>query len=467
MTKDIFGLTPHGFNRKIEAEKTKIDKIKKVFVEVFNQIKYTAEEDGWQRLIIFSENSEFFADLPYALRSMVFYFLRRHQNIISRLSDREKKHIMDSMKPYLLKWTSEKEKKSLAADAILFRNVPKDIQEYIFDNLPNNDLNAFIDVLSVLEFLCGKKEQTWIEMSIFNISSFSGVPIENVRFALNTLLKLKLVVLGQVACEQRKGRKKLNVKVTFTADEYNRAAAGEGIDAEQILTDKNAIDENFVFTVVDYFYNSVDEMSRNNFVPKPVDFNFTAQENESVLNFYLETKTASEEKVPVEKELPKIPEAVLTEKSPVINVVVPEIKGLQEILDGIKNCVASFSETAKSIYDNETRKNEILNDFIQTNSRQRKDYEELYGQMVAMKKILNKQERDKHQFIRDVQNSLNMMMGEILTEIESFTRIPRHRLGENEIQRCKAEIIKITVRAEKKIENLAYMPEKKVEVENS
>ena len=145
MSKDIFGLTNVGFKKKIESEKKKISEIQSVFVEITNQIKYTAEPDGWQRLIIFSENNYFFNDFSYAQRSMILYYLRRHQNIISKLSDREKKHVSDAMKPYLFKWVPAEEKTDLKMEAIYFRNVPKNIQEYIFNNLPNENLNFFID----------------------------------------------------------------------------------------------------------------------------------------------------------------------------------------------------------------------------------------------------------------------------------------------------------------------------------
>ena len=463
MSRDIFGLTPQGFSRKIEAEKIKIDNIKGIFVEVFNQIKYTAEEDGWQRLVIFSENSEFFNDLPYTLRSMIFYYLRRHKNIISKLSDREKKHITDSMKPYLLKFVPENEKQALGMNAIFFRNVPKNIQEYIFANLRSNKVESFIDVLSVLEFLCGKKETSWIEMSIFNISSFSGVPIENVRFALNTLLKLKLIVLVYVPCEQRKGRKKLNLKVTFSADEHNGALAGENIAAETILSDENIIIENFNFTVAEYFYGLLDDdKNLNNSVKR----NLVPQQDEPTLNFCYENKLRS--KPETSKQIPLIEDDQpknqnLVPQQP-INVIVPEIKGLNETLDDIKRCISSFSSIAEKMYESTSQKNELLDSFVQTSAQKKQEYDELYNQMVIMKKLLNKQERDKHQFVKSIQDSLNMMMGQIITATDYFARIPRHQMDEYKIQKFKADVIKIAVQTAEEIRKFSYTPEKKNEV---
>ena len=197
MSRDIFGMTPEGLHRRIRAEKTRADELKNIFCELIDQIKYTAEEDGWHRLVIFSNNSPTFDGLSYLERSAILYYLRRHPNIISKLSDKERRvGGLDSMKPYVFKWVKSSEKEELGANANFFRHITSEGLRLIGSKVPNSSTGLLVDVFSILEFLLGKKEKSWIELSTFNISAFSGVPIENTRAALNTLLKMKLVVIA-------------------------------------------------------------------------------------------------------------------------------------------------------------------------------------------------------------------------------------------------------------------------------
>ena len=265
MDKDIFGLTSDGLQKRIRLEKSRIDEMKKIFCNLLEEVRYTAEEDGWHRIVIFSVNSSTFSVMSYAERSAVLYYLRKHPNIISKLSDKEKKNnTLDSMKPYLFKWVAAEEKEQLGTKANYFRHLSSDKLSDIGEKNVNKSVDFFADVLSILEFFLGKKNKTWIEISTYNISAFSGVPIENTRAALNSLLKMRFLVMAYVPCEGRKGRRRMNVRVTLTEDEYNRAVSGEGIDAVQILTDKDSIDEHFKFTVLKYFYDAVEEVQEEN-----------------------------------------------------------------------------------------------------------------------------------------------------------------------------------------------------------
>lgn len=437
MSKDIFGLAPETFQKKVESEKVKIEEIRKIFKHVIDQIKYTAEEDGWHRLIIFSNNSVFSKDVSYAVRMMFFYYLRRDKNILSKLSNKERKNLPESMKPFLFKYVSPDEKNEMGINAIFFRGVPESIKNYIFRNITNHGVGMFVDVLSVLEFLCSKKKQ-WNKISVFNISAFSGVPIENVRFALNTLLKLKLVVFGYVACKKRTGRRTLNIKITFSELEYQEAVRGVGINAEKIISSEDALDTDFEFSTIKYFYDSLEDTGSK--------------------KIFIEEKSEKLEKVDEPEKIEKISQPAVAEKIPPINIVVPEVEGLRETLNNINHCIVSFTDIAKSMYDNEIKRNELINSFMQKNSQQSKEYDELYNQMLAMKKILNKNERDKYQLVKDVQDSLNMMMGQIITETDSFARIPRHQLNEHQIQKYKAGVIQIAVQTAEEIRKLINKP---------
>ena len=433
MSRDIFGMTPESFQKRIGAEKNRADKLRKAVTELLDAIKYTSEEDGWQRVVIFSNTSATLNGLSYLERSSVLYYLRRHPNIISKLSDKEKRiGGLESMKPYLFKWVSTEEKEELGAGANYFRNLSSELIEKVKSECPDKSAGFLVDVFSILEFFLGKKKRDWIETSTHNISSFSGVPIENTRAALNVLLKLKLLVIAYLPCEGNRMRLKMNVYVTLTEEERSQAISEKWLDAAQMITEKDALDQSFEFTVVDYFYTGAGKVNEEN----------TDKSTEVSLN--LEENSAGE----------KVAETKSSLSAP-INIIMPELPGLNQTLDDIKSCVVSFTQIAESMYKNETQRNELLNNIVQTSTKQREEYDDLYNQMVAMKKILNQKDRDKDKFVKAIQDALNMMMGKIISETDEFSKIPRHLLDEQKLQAHKAEIIQITVQTAEEIRRLA------------
>ena len=441
MAKDIFGVTPDGLQKRVGTEKFRVNELKKVFFTLLNEIKNTPEEDGWHRLVIFSVNSaEVFDGLSYSERAAVLYYLRRHPNIISKLSEKEKRiGGLDSMRPYVFKWVSAAEKEQLGIRATYFRNLSDEFLKKIDNERHNRSTGFLVDVCSVLEFLLGKRSKIWAETSTHNISAFSGVPIENTRAALNELLKLKLIVLAYIPCEGRRGRSRMNVYVTLTEDDYRRASAGEGIVAEQIITAKDALNEKFTFSVTNYFYFVI-----SHFQADDSSFPKKVQKVEDVKN------SSVSEKVPQVEEK-KLPAQV----TPPINIVMPEVSGLGKTLDDIKSCVISFTNIAESMQKSEAEKYELLKNMIQANTKQREEYDNLYNQMLAMKKILNQKDRDKDNFVKAIQDALNMMMGKIISATDEFSKIPRHLVNEQKLQDHKAQVIKIAVQTAEEIRNLA------------
>ena len=140
---------------------------------------------------------------------------------------------------------------------------------------------------------------------------------------------------------------------------------------------------------------------------------------------------------------------------PPINIVMPEVPGLNNALDEIKSCVTSFTNIAESMYKSEEQKYKLLEEIIKTNAKQRQEYDDLYNQMVAMKKILNQKDRDKDLFVKAIQDALNMMMGKIISATDEFSKIPRHLIDEQKLQTHKAEVIQITVQTAEEIRKLA------------
>ncbi len=486
MAKDIFGVTPDGLQKRVGTEKFRVNELKKVFFTLLNEIKNTPEEDGWHRLVIFSVNSaEVFDGLSYSERAAVLYYLRRHPNIISKLSEREKRiGGLDSMRPYVFKWVSAAEKEQLGIRATYFRNLSDEFLKKIDNERHNRSTGFLVDVCSVLEFLLGKRSKIWAETSTHNISAFSGVPIENTRAALNELLKLKLIVLAYIPCEGRRGRSRMNVYVTLTEDDYRRASAGEGIVAEQIITAKDALNEKFTFSVTNYFYFVIShfqaddssfpkkvqkvEDKKNPSVSEKVSQvedleNFLVSEEvpqvKDVKNSSFSEKVQQVEDVKnssVSEKVPQVEEKKLpAQVTPPINIVMPEVSGLGKTLDDIKSCVISFTNIAESMQKSEAEKYELLKNMIQANTKQREEYDNLYNQMLAMKKILNQKDRDKDNFVKAIQDALNMMMGKIISATDEFSKIPRHLVNEQKLQDHKAQVIKIAVQTAEEIRNLA------------
>lgn len=475
MKKDIFGITPNGFQKRTLFEKERVDLIKKVLVKVFEEIKLTPEKDGWHRLVIFN-NEDFFKGMPYSMKSFTLYFIRRHPNIISKLSDKERPGRLDIMKPCLFKWVTAEEKEKLYGSANYFRNLSSYMIQHIESKFPGVPSNFFVDIFSILEFLCAKKDKKWVEVSLYSIVGFSGVPVENARAAFNELLKKKLVVFAYVACKNKKGRLKLNVRVTLSEAEYERAISGEGIDAVKIYSSKDATSEKFNFTVVEYFEksfrqlleNKVDEeeTEQKNFVAPSVEIPLDLTEEpveEKVVEEKLPEKKSFVERLPKEKiyyaknisDNENFNAVEKTNYQPQVNVVVPEVKGLSQAVGDIRQCVVSLANIADSMYKGENQRNELLNNILKTNTKQREEYDDLYNQMTAMKKLLNKQEKDKDIFLKAVQDALNMMMGKIISETDEFAKIPRHQLTEYKLQKHKADVIQIAVQTAEDIKNLS------------
>ena len=439
MGKDIFGLSEHGFEKRVRVEKKHADSLADVFTTIIEEIRNTAEADGWQRIVIFNDSNKLIENFSYPLKLNLLYYLRRHPNIISKLSDKEKKSY--NMKPYVYKWVSEEEKIELGIDANYFRHINTELLNYI-NKTADTSVASFVDILSVAEFLLlNNKKHDWYETTTFNISVRTGVPVENVRAVMHELYRTKLIVSAYTKGDQVKGRFRQFIRFTSTLEEYAAAVEGKGITAEKIVCDKDLVPEKFDFTVLKYFYSLIGKsapVKKEDY--KPV-FQVFQKAEPAENNLFSENEV---EEKPAEENSKPIANAVAVDFPP----------QLTETLDDIKKYVTSFAGIAESIFKNEEKKIEALNGIIQMNNQQREENEDLKNQLNALRKILNREERDKHYFIKSVQDSLNMMMGQIISATDSFTRVPRHMLNERTIQTHKADVIKIAVQTANDIQKL-------------
>lgn len=437
MGRDIFGLSRHGIEKRMRLETEHADKLAEVFSQIVDKIKNNHGSDGWYRVVMFNAADELLNSFSYTAKTNLMFYLRRHPNIISRLSDRETKNISDNMKPYIFKWVSEEEKNSLGIHANYFRNIDDELLDYIQKSVSSPDV-SFTDILSVLEFLISSGSGKWFDTSTLNIGVRSGVLIENVRCALNELLKMRLVVLAFTEGSYRKGKWQQHVKLTFNPKDYEEALIGKEINAVKTVGAKDALNEKFQFTVLNYFYSLLDKTKIKEEKFTPV---FLQQKSEPKISLFTPIET---------KEEVKEPEPVVV---PEEKVEVPSPQ-LSQVVDEIKSCVTSFVGIAESLSKNEEKKLDALNSIIQMNNQKQQEIDELQNQITGLKKLLNQRDRDKYQTLKTVQDVLNMMMGQIITETDNFASIPRHQLDEHNLAKYKADVIKIAVKTAADIQKL-------------
>ena len=494
--KEIFNLTPQGIEKRSNLEKQHADELKEIFFKALDKIKNTEEADGWQRFVIFSQNSEIFEGLPAAMRAETQYYLRNHPNIISQISHKENKNILN--KPHVYKWVDAEEKKNLGCKSIYFREMNEEISEKIFSAV--GSFPFYVDVCNAFEYLLsGKKAGEWQEISLFYFSSMSGSPIENTIWALNFLLKAKLIVIAYVPLEGQKNRINLYFHVTRTQEEYKKAMAGEGINARQILTAEDAIDFPIKFNSKKYFFDVVgislesleppqiigieNIFEEKTFTPKP-KVKENAEEIKPVAKkrFKKESVKENNKKIAEEKNEPteqrkKIPEPELKKpelkpepvESKIEPVAAPQnlfpaanyvavspvnVPEFSQAVDEIKKCMLSFTDIANSMFKNDTQRNDIMSGLIKMNDKLQEENGNLVSQLNAMKKIISKMDREKNYYIKRVQDALNMMMGQIATETDIFTKTPRHQMDDRRIMAHKADIIKIAVQTANEVQNI-------------
>ena len=193
MERDVFGLTANGMERRIKTERQHVAILSKVFIKLVEQIKDTHEPDGWQRLVLFSNTNELLKNYSPSLRTTLLFYLRRHPNIIAKLSNKEKSSANQTIKPFLYKWVEADEKIALGMRSIYFKNISEELLKYIEENAQTDYVN-FVEILTVLEVFTSTRKEKWNEISTFDIVLFSGVPVENTRAALNELLRMRLLV---------------------------------------------------------------------------------------------------------------------------------------------------------------------------------------------------------------------------------------------------------------------------------
>ena len=85
MEKYFLGVTERGLERRVKVEKQHAEDLAKVFVELEKQIKNTQENDGWQRLVLFSASN--------ARHAVMFLLTRTLLPVIGTSEHEASKHI--------------------------------------------------------------------------------------------------------------------------------------------------------------------------------------------------------------------------------------------------------------------------------------------------------------------------------------------------------------------------------------
>lgn len=436
MDKDIFCLTGKRITERISLEKFYTDKVIDPLMTVIDHVKNTNESDGWHR-VVFSQNTGVINSLSFDNKMLLMYYLRQHPNIISKLSDKERPNMPQNMKPRLFKYVATDYRASLGFDANYFRNIPDVFLNVVKKNTPVfNDLTT--DILTVIEYLRSKKADSWTEITPVAVSAKSGAPIENVRCALNSLLEMKIIVLAHVEGEIRKSRTRLMCKFTPTKSEYNSALSGEGIQALRIIGADDILHEDFKFTVLKYYRSLIGDS------PEEPD----SEVQQAPL---FETITADNDDNPTASETSPPSDTAVSE-TPAIYPINPQF---EKTLDAIQQCMTAFVGIAESLHNDEIRRTETFNSILSQNDQKHQENDNLRAQIADLRKLLNKRDRDKFQFLKSVQDSLNLLIGQIVNATAKFAGTPRYNFNEQTIAEFTTNITNIVVQTEKSIQKLA------------
>ena len=431
MHKDIFGISQDALKKRISIELNHFGEFAKLFNDLKKQIQETEAADGWEKIALSGYLNSFSGDTLKTMQKHISYCLRRHPNILSRYSEKSKNNKKFATTFY--KWTSAEEKKSLGFNANAFR-IPDHMKQIIIERLRGENFNI-VDVMIVVEKIYNETKNSEEKLPRLKISTkrltyLIGQPIENFRAALNILLKHRLIVIAYTASEGlRKGRLTQNIYLTFSDEMYRAAMNDKNVVALKLYSDKNALPQNsFEFTVWNKFLEIIG------------DKEIIAEDN----------KNKSEE------ESQKISDGAQKNSYPT-NIS----SQINDSLEEIKKCMLSFVKISENMTSNEVKRNENLNGLIQMNLQKQKELEQrqdeiaqLTQNLTAMKSILNKNDRDKNALLKGTQNALNMMMGQIVSEIDRFSKIPAHQMDEGKIQTHKSNIIHITIQAEQDIRQI-------------
>ena len=452
MNSELFCLPQKRLMKRIEIEKRAAGNISGVFVDVFNKIKGASENDGWKPVSLFfrdtSEENRHKNRLDTSDGYSLSYYLRSHPSIISKLSS-------GKGKPFMFKWVPEEVKKTMTVtEATFFKNIPPGIIQKIKDNSLEN-----FDVLRATEFFMSRKDcGQWIKYPATFFSEQSGIPIENFLYACNCLMTMELLVVAHV--KNQKLLPSLMLKFTPTNESLNNALSGEEINALRIFGKNDANTSGFSFAVRKYFFDFIEHYPENS---KPEKIS-SEEKIESPKEKNLEvTGKNTEEVIEPSNLFEKPQQQQATDYSSELNEIKADIEKLQDnavnptllkILDEIKTGFLSFGKISESIYEADTRRMELLNGVLKLNEQQKQENADMKQQMIAMKKLLNKTDRDKLELLKRIQNKLNMMMGQIISETDRFARIPRHQLDDHRIEGHKSDIIRIAVQTEDDIKKI-------------
>ena len=131
-----------------------------------------------------------------------------------------------------------------------------------------------------------------------------------------------------------------------------------------------------------------------------------------------------------------------------VDAIIPQ---MSQILEDTKNCVNSFAEIAKEIHEADEKKFSTLEELVQKNLQQQKEIEEMREKMVTYDKLKDQEKNERNRIVRNVQKVLNMLMGQIISEIEAFSKIPQYKMNEDVVAKYRYNIVQIATRADAEI----------------
>jgi hypothetical protein len=428
--KNQFGLKENLVQKRIETEiqheKAIIEPLKLAVDRIKQQT--ASFTDKWEKIVLNDFRKE--DSLKHAIdRENILYKLRSHPNIISKLASAGGGRVVTKkMRPSAFKWVDVEEKKKLGVHAIEYKNLTDD-QLSVLDSLfSHRDNKAPLnDILCVTDYLVSAKANSkWVKLEAIKMASRLGQPIERTQDALLDLKKENILNLSEVKAV----RGTITVcRLTFTKEEY---------ELVKDQKDNGNIDYSYV-TNKDLADHRQSVVVRHRIASKIARKKVLDQQNDNPSVDIQLVRHADNSRF------------IKTPQERIIKNRTDEIKGLDKINPDVKikldNLQKAFEEYQESVLDSiQNERSEVRRSFDAFVKMQKENLDLKEQNKALSKKCTSLKEDVGHYkkyhigFRENLQTMLNVMLGQIVSAVEDYSRIPAHKQNEVTIANFKAEI---------------------------
>ena len=380
------------------------------------------------------------------LRFIIGAKLKEHEHIICRVQRQNgNKFIPVNMRPYEYKWVEKDEKIKLGINGYEFKNLDNRVKSIIQTKMfalgyNNNDVINASQMASTLLQLHADKD--WIKLDKAKLSIRSGLFYDSMLKAIYALEKINIVLTAFVENNSTKKKSEL-VRMTFNKEEYARHKSEIVNDCVQ----QRPIDQNIREDTPKIVVETKPQESKhinyaiNNDAKKSLIQNNHSKEHEDIL--YKSQSIID----PLEQIVKRYMENLIAKEAAEI-----KLKRMSEATDNIesisKECTFlknQLDEAHKNLHAVTVENNSLKQELEQLRSERQELLKKIVVLEASHKTTVD---ANKRQF---TQVALNNMMGTIMTLIDRYTSIPRHKLTLEDTNSFKSDIMQTVATVSKNI----------------